>query len=70
MERVRLNIEGIEKRETQDRVKSQLDGVIGIQEVFMSTDKPYLNVDYDEQTSEMEIRNHLQNNGYKINDME
>jgi cation transport ATPase len=66
---IRLNIEGLEQNETQDRVKSQLESIIGVQNVYLSSGQTYLEVDYDEQTSDKEINNHLQNNGYKVIDM-
>lgn len=66
---IRLNIEGLEQNETQDRVKSQLESIIGVQNVYLSSGQTYLEVDYDDQTSDKEINNHLQNNGYKVIDM-
>lgn len=69
MENVRLTIEGLQFNETQDRVKSQLEGIIGVRNVFLSEGQVYLEVNYDEQTSAQEINNHLQNNGYKVVDI-
>lgn len=69
MDSIRLIIEGLEQPETQDRVKNQLEGMIGIQEVCLSEGQTYVDVNYDEQTSAVEINNHLQNNGYKIEDI-
>lgn len=66
MNSIRLNIEGLEQNETQDRVKTQLESIIGVQNVYLSSGQMYLDVDYDEQTSDKEINNHLQNNGYKV----
>lgn len=66
---IRLNIEGLEQNETQDRVKNQLESIIGVQNVYLSSGQTYLEVDYDDQTSDKEINNHLQNNGYKVMDM-
>lgn len=66
---IRLNIEGLEQNETQDRVKNQLESIIGVQNVYLSSGQTYLEVDYDDQTSDKEINNHLQNNGYKVIDM-
>ncbi|MDF2870614.1 MAG: hypothetical protein K0R05_2189 [Anaerocolumna sp.] len=58
MENVRLTIEGLQFNETQDRVKNQLEGIVGVRKI-----------NYDEQTSAQEINNHLQNNGYKVSDI-
>lgn len=69
MNSIRLNIEGLEQPETQDRVKNQLEGIVGIQDVCLSEGQTYVDVNYDEQTSDVEIHNHLQNNGYKIIDI-
>ncbi|WP_156034556.1 hypothetical protein [Clostridium sp. KNHs205] len=69
MENVRLTIEGLQFNETQDRVKSQLEGIVGVRNVFLSEGQDYLEVNYDEQTSAQEINNHLQNNGYKVVDI-
>lgn len=69
MNRVRLYIEGLEQNETQDRVKNQLENVIGIKDVDLSAGQNYVDIDYDEQTSDQEINNHLQNNGYKVMDI-
>lgn len=62
----RINIEGLEFNETQDRVKSQLEGMIGIQDVSLSEGQNYVDLVYDEQTSASEIDSHLKNNGYKV----
>lgn len=70
MKSVRLNIEGLEQNETQDRVKDQLEGIIGVYDVCVSEGQTYLSVNYDEQTSVQEINNHLQNNGYKVTDID
>ncbi len=69
MNSIRLNIEGLQQEETQEKVKNQLEGVIGVQDVCLSAGQTYVDIDYDEQTSDMEINNHLQNNGYKITDI-
>lgn len=70
MNYMRVNIDGLEFPETQEKVKDQLDGIIGIKNIDLSTGKDYLEVGYDDQTSEAEIRNHLQNNGYKVTDVD
>lgn len=67
MNSIRLNIEGLQEKETQDKVRNQLEGMIGVQELSLSIDETCFEVNYDEHTSEAEIYNHLQNNGYKIN---
>lgn len=66
MQSIRLNIEGLEQKETQVRVINQLEGMIGVQDISLSEDETFLDVNYDEETSDAEINNHLQNNGYKI----
>ncbi|SEW24054.1 hypothetical protein [[Clostridium] fimetarium] len=68
MKSIRINIEGLQEIETQDKVRDQLESVIGVQNVGMSAGQTYVDVDYDEQTSDIELNNHLQNNGYKITD--
>lgn len=70
MNTIRLTIEGLEQNETQDKVKDQLEGIIGVQNVILSSGQTYLDVEYDDQTSEAEIRNHMQNNGYKVVDID
>lgn len=70
MESIRINIEGLQFGETQDRVKDQIEGMIGVTNVKMSEGQDYVDVDYNDQTSVQEIRNHLQNNGYKILDFD
>lgn len=69
MNSIRLNIEGLQQNETQDKVRNQLEGIIGVQDVCLSSGQTYVDVNYDEQTSDVEINNHLQNNGYKITDI-
>lgn len=66
MDNIRLCIEGLQEVETQDRVRNQLEGIIGIQHVSLSEGQNYVDINFDEQTSVTEINNHLQNNGYKI----
>jgi len=66
MKSMRISIDGLEQMETQDKVRDQLESVIGVQNVGMSAGQTYVDVDYDEQTSDIELNNHLQNNGYKI----
>lgn len=66
MKSIKLNIEGLEEKETQDKVRDQLVGLRGVKEVGISTDESFVDVIYDDQTSDAEISNHLQNNGYKI----
>jgi cation transport ATPase len=68
MNSIRFNIEGLQENETQDRVKNQLEGMIGVQRVSLSAGQDYVDINYDDQTSAAEINNHLQNNGYKIKD--
>ena len=68
MNSIRFNIEGLQENETQDRVRNQLEGMIGIQKVYLSAGQDYVDINYDDQTSAAEINNHLQNNGYKITD--
>lgn len=70
MDTIRLTIEGLEHNETQEKVKEQLEGVIGVQNVILSSGQTYLDVEFDDQTSEAELRNHLQNNGYKVVDID
>lgn len=67
---MRVNIDGLEYPETQERVKDQLDGIIGVNNVSLSAGKDYLEVSYDDQTSEAEINSHLKNNGYKVTDLD
>ncbi len=66
MNHIRLSIDGLENTETQDRVSSQLEGIIGIQSVDVHEGQDYLDIDFDDQTSISEINSHLQNNGYKV----
>lgn len=63
---IRLEIDGLEFNETQDRVRNQLEGMIGVQKVDLSEGQDYVDINYDEQTSVEEIDSHLKNNGYKI----
>jgi len=70
MKSIRINIAGLEQMETQDKVRDQLESVIGVQNVGMSAGQTYVDVDYDDQTSDIDLNNHLQNNGYKIMDIE
>ena len=67
MQRIRLNIDRLVEKETQNRVINQLDGIVGVQDINLSDDEKSLEVYYDEQTSEEKINSHLKNNGYKIN---
>ena len=69
MESVRLNIEGLQDDETQDKVRNQLEGIVGVKGVSLSAGQNYVDINYDEQTSSQEINNHLQNNGYKVTDI-
>jgi copper chaperone CopZ len=69
MNSIRLNIEGLQENETQDKVKNQLESIVGVQNVDLSAGQTYLEVSYDDQTSDKEINSHLQNNGYKVMDM-
>lgn len=68
MDSIKFSIAGLEQTETQDRVRNQLEGVIGVRNVSLSEGQDYVVIDYDEQTSLEEIHSHLQNNGYKILD--
>lgn len=68
MNHTRFNINGLEQPETQDRVRNQLENIIGVKEVCLSEGQNYVDINYDEQISEAEINNHLQNNGYKVLD--
>ncbi len=67
---IRINIEGLQFNETQERVRNQIEGIIGVTNVKVSEGQDYVDVDFDEQTSVQEINNHLQNNGYKILDFD
>ena len=70
MKNARISIEGLQQIETQDKVRDQLESIVGVKSVGLSAGQTYVDVDYDEQTSDIEINNHLQNNGYKIMDIE
>lgn len=65
MKNIRLIIDGLEEKETQKKVRKQLTGIIGVKDAYANNDELILTVNYDERTSEAEIINHLQNNGYK-----
>lgn len=69
MQNIRLNIDGLEDNETQDKVKKQIEGIVGVGKVNVSNGQDYVDIQFDEQTSSSEISNHLQNNGYKVTDM-
>lgn len=66
MQVARFSIEGLEMNETQDKVRNQIDGMLGIMDVKLSEGQDYVDISFDEQTSVQEIHNHLQNNGYKV----
>jgi copper chaperone CopZ len=66
---VRFNVYGLEENETQDRVKNQLEGVVGVKDACTSNGQNYVDIDFDNQTSVKELNNHLQNNGYKVTDI-
>lgn len=67
MKSVRLNIEGLQEKETQEKVLNQIKSLKGVQDICLSIDETLVDVSFDEETSEAEINNHLQNNGYKLN---
>jgi copper chaperone CopZ len=69
MNSVRFNVDGLEDNETQDRVKNQLEGIIGVKDVCTSNGQNYIDIAYDDQTSIPELNNHLQNNGYKVTEI-
>lgn len=69
MNSIRFNIDGLEDNETQDKVKNQLEGMIGVHEVAFSNGQNYVDINFDDQTSIPELNNHLQNNGYKVTDI-
>jgi len=69
MESIRLIIDNLEVQETQDRVKSQLENVIGVKRVDLSAGQNYVDISISEETSSAEIHNHLQNNGYRVTDV-
>lgn len=69
MERIRMIIDNLEEKETQDRVRSQLENVIGVKRVDLSAGQNYVDINISEETSSAEIHNHLQNNGYKVTDV-
>jgi cation transport ATPase len=69
MNSIRFTIEGLQENETQDRVRNQLEGMIGVQKVYLSAGQDYVDINYNDQTSAAEINNHLQNNGYKVTDL-
>jgi hypothetical protein len=65
----RIFIDGLEFNETQDRVRDQLEGIVGVHCVALSEGQNYVDVSYDEQTSIGEIDSHLKNNGYKVSEI-
>ncbi|MBA4687199.1 MAG: heavy-metal-associated domain-containing protein [Candidatus Galacturonibacter soehngenii] len=69
MQNIRLNVDGLEDIETQDKVKKQIEGIVGVGKVSVSAGQDYVDIQFDEQTSSSEISSHLQNNGYKVTDM-
>jgi len=70
MKNARISIEGLQQIETQDKVRDQLESIVGVKSVGLSAGQTYVDVTYDDQTSDIELNNHLQNNGYKIMDLE
>lgn len=69
MNHIRLNIEGLQDDEIQNKVRNQLEGVTGVEKVWLSAGQNYVDINYDDQTSAAEINNHLHNNGYKVTDL-
>ena len=69
MQNIRLNIDGLEDNETQDKVKNQLEGIVGVSKVNLSAGQDYVDVQFDEQTSAMPINSHLHKNGFKVTDL-
>lgn len=66
MKHISLDIEGLEEKETLNKVRHQIKGIVGVKDAYLNTIETLLKVSYDERTSEAEIKNHLQNNGYKV----
>jgi cation transport ATPase len=66
MKHLSLDIEGLEEKETLNKVRHQVKGIVGVKDAYLNTIETQLKVSYDERTSEAEIINHLQNNGYKV----
>lgn len=68
MNHIRLSVEGLEYMETQDKVRNQLEGIIGVQSIALHDGQDYVDISFDDQTTASEINSHLQNNGYKVTD--
>lgn len=69
MDSVQISIDGLEFNEVQERVRNQLEGIVGVQGVYLSEGQDYVGIKYDDQTSVAEIDSHLKNNGYKVIDI-
>lgn len=66
MKNFKFNLEGIQYTDSQNKVKNQLQRLNGVQDISMDIDHKLVNVTYDWPATEIEIKDCLENNGFKV----
>ena len=60
------NVEGIQNKECKTQIKNALDKIKGVQEVGVNLKTGTLKVQYNEPATENQIKNCIENTGFKI----
>lgn len=66
MKKIELNLEGLQYKDSRDKIKNQLQWLNGVQDICMDVDHKSVNVTYDWPATEVEIKGCLENNGFKV----
>lgn len=60
------NVIGMQNKESKTQIKNALDKIDGVQEVGVNRATGTVKVEYNEPATEIEIKNCIENTGFKI----
>ena len=66
MKNFNFNLEGLQYKDSQDKIKNQLQRLNGVQDICLDVDHKSVNVTFDWPATEIEIKQCVENNGFKI----
>jgi len=66
MKNLKLNLEGLQYKDSQNKVKKQLERLNGVEEICMDIDHKSVDVTFDWPATEVEIKQCIENNGFKV----
>jgi copper chaperone CopZ len=66
MNTILCSVSGIQNKECKTQIKNALDKIKGVQEIGVNLVSGTVKVEYNEPATEMQIKNCIENTGFKI----